>query len=94
MYEVRPDFNVPDKSLEGAIGLLTSLKVNPQIKSLHDRWVVMGGDKPLLVSDTKEAAETFVFGMALAYSTLPGPILERLRKFLSQLGKPTGEIEL
>ncbi len=39
-------------------------------------WFVLGGDQVLFSADTREAADAFLYGMALAYAVIPDYLFE------------------
>jgi hypothetical protein len=47
--------------------------------TVHDGFV-MAGKSVLFKSDSKDAVEAFLYGMALAYSVLPVDLIEVLKK--------------
>jgi hypothetical protein len=71
---------LPSASLEGGLGLLNKLKWNISVRKEDDVWLVFGGEKCLLKSSSKESAEAFVYGLSLAYGTLPDDILDQVQR--------------
>ena len=80
MLEMKMISLLPSASLDGALGLLSQLKWNVSLKKQGDSWLVFGGEKCLLKSSSEEAAQAFIYGLALAYGVMPDTILEQVRR--------------
>ena len=52
-------------------------------------WTVWSGDRVILVSDSKEVCEAFIYGMALAYSAIPQDYVEKFKKEHNYSGDKT-----
>ncbi len=72
---------LPSGKLEGGVALLNQLKWNITAEQDGSDWVVFAGHKVLLKTSIHEAVDTFLYGMALAYSVLPEPILKEFQRF-------------
>jgi hypothetical protein len=80
MLEMKMISVLPSGRLEGAIGLLNDLQWNISLTKQGEAWLIFGGDKCLLKSSSEEAAQAFVYGLALAYGVLPNDILDQVRR--------------
>ena len=72
---------IPGRNLEGAVDLLNQLKWNIRVAESENTHSVAGGHKLLLKTSSREAVDAFLYGLALAYSVLPKPILDQFRKY-------------
>lgn len=70
-YEFSFATHLPKGTLEGGIELLDSFWWNISYSQVGDTWVVSGGELVLLRADSREAADAFIYGLALAYSLIP-----------------------
>jgi len=59
------------ESVEAAIAATDRLLWNITFVEDKGRQIVFAGDQALLVTDNREVAEAFVYGMGLAYSVIP-----------------------
>jgi hypothetical protein len=80
MVEMKLISLLPSGNFEGAVGLLNELKWNISLTKQGEAWLVFGGDKCLLNSSSEEAAQAFIYGLALAYGVLPKALLEQVRR--------------
>ncbi len=48
-------------------------------------WGVTCGDSLIYITDSKEALESFIYGMGLAYNIFPDAIFEQLKKNVENL---------
>lgn len=71
---------LPHQSLEGGIELLESLWLYISYRQVGNHWIVSGGDRVLLRTDSRDAAEAFIYGQALAYSSMGPELQEQLRQ--------------
>lgn len=67
-------------SIENCITLIDRFYWNLTIAEKNGNWVVKGGEKPIFASDSREAVDAFLYGMGLAYSTIPEDYIERFRE--------------
>lgn len=79
MQELTVIDHLPNKSLEGGIELLKSLWLYISCRQIGAHWIVSGGDRVLLKTDSPDAAEAFIYGLALAYSWMGPELQEQLR---------------
>mgnify|MGYP006274241655 CR=1 FL=1 len=70
------DDNVP--TLHDAVELANKLLWEIAIIEKDNNWYVYSGEVALLCAQTKEAAESFVYGMAAAYKVLPAETLQHV----------------
>lgn len=84
MQEFKYIHHLPGKSLEGGVELLNSLSWNISCREENGTWWVRGGDQAMLKTDSREAAEAFLYGMALAYSMCPPEMLEQIRRLVAE----------
>ena len=75
---------IPGQSVEGAIHFLDELKWNLRVIEFDGMWNVAAGHKLVLRTSSREAVDACLYGMALAYSVLPKPILDQLREWGEQ----------
>ncbi len=73
MLELKWRDHLPDQTLEGGLSLLNELKWNLEIKQVGKFWHVTAGHKALLKTSSRDAVDSFLYGMALAYSVVPDP---------------------
>lgn len=51
----------------------------------HKIWGVFSGEALIYKTDSKEALESFLYGMGLAYNVFPDDIFEQLKKNVEDL---------
>ncbi|MBZ0318929.1 MAG: hypothetical protein K8L91_21115 [Anaerolineae bacterium] len=70
-------------SIEQGITLINRFLWHVSIVEEAGEWRVYGGEKVIFASDSREAIDAFLYGMGLAYSTIPEDFIKRLieRKF-------------
>lgn len=73
-------------SLDNAVESANELYWNMTVEKSGNKWFVRAGDKGLLVTDSRETLDAFLYGFGLAYSILPEPafavIKEEIKKML------------
>jgi len=79
------DKNFPEGNLEGGIQLANRLDWGITVKMAGDGFVVSSGDKPILRVDHKDALQSFIYGLGLAYAILPEEVFISLEKALKKL---------
>ena len=67
-------------TLESGIDLASRLGWDISVTDNGRQWQVWAGDQVILQTDSRQAVESFLYGMALSYSILPEPILARIRE--------------
>jgi hypothetical protein len=72
--------HLPNNSLDGGKKLLESLWWHIELKLEKGQWCVWAGEQILLSTSSKEAAESFVYGLSLAYAMLPPEVLNEYRE--------------
>lgn len=75
----------PDGNLEGGIELANRLDWGINVRMAGDSYVVTSGDEPILRTDSKDALQTFIYGMGLAYAILPEELFNNLEAALKKL---------
>jgi hypothetical protein len=75
----------PDGTLEGGIELANRLDWGLRVSMAGDSYVVSSGDEPILRTDSKDALQTFIYGMGLAYAILPVKLFNHLESSLKEL---------
>ena len=70
----------PGGNIEGVIDYLNNLSLGVSWGQKGNRWWVATGEKLLIETDEREAAEAFLMGMALSYIALPNDLLESVRQ--------------
>lgn len=85
--------HLPKGTLEGGIELLDSFWWNITCRQVGDTWVVSGGECVFLRTNSREAADSFIYGLALAYSLIPPEVLEHLREVIGPTSNPLPSVE-
>jgi hypothetical protein len=75
----------PGGKLEGGIDLANRLDWGLSIQISGDGYVVSSGDEPILRTENKDALESFIYGIGLAYAILPEALFDMLAKALKEL---------
>jgi len=75
---------IPGRNLEGAKALLVSLHWDLDVQRSDKWWSVSGGHKQLLKTTSREAVDAFVYGMALAYATLPEDLQAAVKRYADE----------
>jgi len=75
----------PDGNLEGGIGLANRLDWGLTVTMSGDSYVVTSGDEPIIRTDDKEALQSFIYGLGLAYAILPDELFSNLEQALNEL---------
>jgi hypothetical protein len=61
--------------------LLNELKWSISVLETNGTWSVAAGHRLVLKTSSRDAVDAFIYGLALAYSLLPQPILDQFRKY-------------
>jgi len=77
---------LPNGTLDGAIQAANRLGWNIAWHGSETEWQVWGGEKTLLKTSSREAAEAFLYGLGIAYALLPEEVYEQLTHLIDQLG--------
>jgi hypothetical protein len=57
-------------------------------------WMVTAGDPVIFVADNRPAVDSFLYGLALAYSVLPDHLIDTFREEMrKELGEDFAEFE-
>jgi hypothetical protein len=74
---IKPKFKttVPGESLQVALESLKKLLWNLSWRCDEGTWLLFAGDRLLFESNTEDAIWAFIYGLSLAYSALPEPLL-------------------
>ena len=75
----------PDGNLEGGIELANRLDWGINVRMAGESYVVTSGDEPILRTDSKDALQTFIYGLGLAYAILPEELFINLEASLKNL---------
>lgn len=75
----------PGGQLEGGIDLANRLDWGLSVQMAGDEYVVSSGDEPILRTDTKDALQSFIYGIGLAYAILPGELFQSLEQHLREI---------
>ena len=67
-------------SLEEAIELANEFHWGISVETQDDKWIVRSGEKSLLVTNSKETLDAFLYGMGLAYSIIPDELVDKFRQ--------------
>jgi hypothetical protein len=79
--------NYFNNNLYDGIERINKLKWNLSINYDEDHgiWGVASGEALIFKTDSKEALESFLYGLGLAYNVLPEDVLEQLKKNIEDL---------
>ena len=75
----------PEGNLEGGIELENRLDWGISGQMAGDGFVVSSGDEPILRTEHKDALQSFIYGLGLAYAILSGQVFSPLEKALDDL---------
>jgi hypothetical protein len=75
----------PGSNLEGGIELANRLDWGLSVQMSGEEYVVSSGNEPILRTDNKDALQTFIYGLGLAYAILPENVFNALESTLSEL---------
>ena len=75
----------PEGNLEGGIELANRLDWGISVQIAGDGFVVSSGDEPILRAEHKDAIQSFIYGLGLAYAILPEQVFSSLEKALKDL---------
>ena len=70
-------------TLEDGIALVRSIGWNLVVENHNGKWIVKDGEKAILETDSRDSVDIFLYGMSLAYSVIPGVIIDQLREEFS-----------
>jgi hypothetical protein len=75
----------PGGSLEGGIELANRLDWGLSVQMSGEDYVVSSGNEPILRTESKDALQSFIYGLGLAYAILPEGLFKSLEKALGEL---------
>jgi len=75
----------PGGSLEGGIELANRLDWGLSVQMAGDEFVVSSGNEPIIRTESKDALQSFIYGLGLAYAVLPDELFSSLEKALGKL---------
>ena len=75
----------PEGSLEGGIELANRLDWGLSVQMAGDDFVVSSGNEPIIRTESKDALQSFIYGLGLAYAVLPEELFSSLEKALGEL---------
>jgi len=75
----------PDGNLEGGVDLANRLGWGISVQMAGDGYVVSSGDEPILRTEHKDALQSFIYGLGLAYAILPEKVFVSLENALKDL---------
>jgi hypothetical protein len=75
----------PGGNLEGGIELANRLDWGLSVQMAGDEYVVSSGDQPILRTETKDALQSFIYGLGLAYAVLPEDLFLQLEEAVNKL---------
>jgi len=75
----------PGGKLEGGIALANRLDWGLSVQMSGNDYVVSSGNEPILRTESKDALQSFIYGMGLAYAVLPENLFLALEKTLREL---------
>jgi hypothetical protein len=81
--------HLPAGSLEGAVEFLRRLHWHLNVKQADGFLYLLKGKTVVLKTDSKDVVDAFIYGAALAYCSLPEPVLAGYRDYLLRhFGEP------
>ena len=75
----------PGGSLEGGIELANRLDWGLSVQMAGDGFVVSSGNEPIIRTESKDALQSFIYGLGLAYAVLPEELFSSLEKALGEI---------
>lgn len=69
-----------DGKLENGMVRVNELAWDITVVQNESQWFVRGGEKVLLITDSADAVQAFLYGMALSYAVIPENIMDILRR--------------
>lgn len=75
----------PGGSLKGGIELANRLDWGLTVQMAGLEYVISSGDEPILRTESKDALQTFIYGLGLAYAVLPEDLFIGLEAALEKL---------
>ena len=75
----------PGGSLEGGIELANRLDWGLSVQMAGDEFVVSSGSEPIIRTSSKDALQSFIYGLGLAYAVLPDELFSSLEEALEEL---------
>ena len=75
----------PGGSLEGGIELANRLDWGLSVQMSGEGFVVSSGNEPIIRTESKDALQSFIYGLGLAYAILPEGLFKSLEKALGEL---------
>lgn len=75
----------PGGSLEGGIELANRLDWGLSVQMSGDGYVVSSGNEPILRTESKDALQSFIYGLGLAYAILPERLFKSLERTLREI---------
>lgn len=75
----------PAGTLEGGIELANRLDWGLSVRMAGESYVVSSGDEPILRTESKDALQSFIYGLGLAYAILPEELFKNLESALKAI---------
>ena len=75
----------PGGSLEAGIERANRLDWGLSVQMSGEGYVVSSGNEPILRTESKDALQSFIYGLGLAYAILPERLFISLEKALGEL---------
>lgn len=72
-------------SIEQGVQLANRLYWNITVAESDATWFIESGEKVVLVANTREAVDTFLYGLSLAYAVLPSDLFDMLAHGMDEL---------
>ena len=77
--------HLPEESLDGGLKMLNEIYWNISIEHQENgHWRVWAGDQSLLLTDSRDAVDTFIYGMALSWTVIPEHIFEQWKQEMKE----------
>jgi len=72
--------HLPNGTIMGGMERVNSLYWNISLEEDGQQCRVKAGDKSILVTDSRECMDAFLYGLTLAYAVIPTEIFEQLQQ--------------
>lgn len=79
---------IPGGLPESALTFANRLYWAIRVEEVDGRWVVYGGEKSILYTDSREVVDAFLYGFGLAYGAIPAESFSRLEADIRRLVDP------
>lgn len=77
--------HIPNGTLDGGMDRVNNLYWNITIENEGERWRVRSGEDTIFLTDVREALDSFLYGLTLAYAVIPTDIFEHLKHEVTRI---------